>query len=177
MAKQNSQNPRVEEPPQRVDVSPGLIVTYPTEAVVKSSKEDLPTQDHINYITQDEEEAPAHNNRTRKGTQSITQELMLAAVEMSTAQPTTRNLASIKFPMQMLCEMEGAIMDVNGDLLEYRHLMKREEYRNILGKSCGNDLGRLAQGIGDNIKGTDTNFFTTKQKYLSKDVETSHTTK
>ena len=104
------------------------------EEVVKSSKEALPTQDHRNHITQDEEEAPAHNTQTRKGTRSITQELVLAAVEMSTAQPTPRNIASRKFPMQILCEMVGAIMDVNGDLLEYRHPMKQEEYQNICGK-------------------------------------------
>ena len=52
----------------------------------------------------------------------------------------------------MLCEMAGSIMDVNVNLLEYGHLMKREEYRDICGKSYGNELGRLAQGIGDNIK-------------------------
>ena len=65
--------------------------------------------------------------------------------------------------MKMLCEMAGSILDVNGDLLEYIHLMKRVEYRNIWGKEYGNELGRLAQGIRDNIKGTDTIFFTTKQ--------------
>ena len=87
----------------------------------------------------------------------------MAAVEMYTAQPTPRNLARRKFPMQMICEMAGSIMDVNGDLLEYRHLMKRVEYRKIWGKAYGNELGRLAQVIGDNIKGTDIIFFTTKQ--------------
>ena len=60
--------------------------------------------------------------------------------------------------MQILCEMEGSIMDVNGNLLEYRHLMKSVEYRKIWGKAYSNELGRLAQGIGDNIKGTDTIF-------------------
>ena len=89
---------------------------------------------------------------------------MMAAVEMTTAQPTPRNLASRKFPMQMLCEMAGSIMDVNGNLLEYRHLMKRVEYRKIWGKAYGNELGILSQGIGDNIKGTDT-FFCQKTKH------------
>ena len=65
-------------------------------------------------------------------------------------------------------------MDVNGDLLEYRHLMKGEEYRDIWGKSYGNELGRLAQGIGDNIKGTDTIFSQQNKTHLSKDKETSH---
>ena len=41
--------------------------------------------------------------------------------------------------------------------------MKRVEYRNMWGKTYGNELGRLSQGIGDNIKGTHTMFFTTKQ--------------
>ena len=63
----------------------------------------------------------------------------------------------------MLCEMAGSIMDLNGDLLEYRHLIKRGGYREIWGKACGNELGRLVQGIGDNIKVTDTIVFTTKQ--------------
>ena len=51
----------------------------------------------------------------------------MSAVEITTDQPTLRNLARRKFPMQMLCEMEGSIIDVNGKLLEYRHLMKRVE--------------------------------------------------
>ena len=71
-------------------ISPELVVAWPTEAVVEFSKEALPTQDHRNYITQDEEESPAHNTRTRKVTRSITQELMLIAVEMSTAQTTPK---------------------------------------------------------------------------------------
>ena len=90
MAEQNVQNPSVDEPPPRVDVSTGLIVSYPTEAVVKLSKEAWPTQDDRNYITQDEEEAPAHNTQTRKGKRYITQDLMSAAVERSTAKPTPR---------------------------------------------------------------------------------------
>ena len=40
--------------------------------------------------------------------------------------------------------------------------MKREKYRYIWGKSYGNELGRLARGIGENLKGTDTIFFTKK---------------
>ena len=63
MAEQNAQYPRVEEPPPRVDVSPGIFVVWPTEAVVESSKEALPTKDHRNYITHDEEEAPAQKAR------------------------------------------------------------------------------------------------------------------
>ena len=63
---------------------------------------------------------------------------------------------------------------MNGELLEYRHLMKRVEYRKIWGKAYGNELGRLAQGIGDNIKVTDTIFLPQNKTYLLKDDETSH---
>ena len=177
MNAQNSRKHRVEEPPPRVDASPGLIVAYPTEAVDKASKEARPTQDHRNHRKQDEEEAPARNTQERKGTRSITHELMMSAVEMATAQPTPRKLASRKFPMQMLFEMAGSIMDVNGNLLEYINLMKRVEYRNIWGKAYGNELGRLAQGIGDNIKGIDTISSPQNKTYLLKDKETSHTVK
>ena len=68
-------------------------------------------------------------------------------------------------------------MDVNGDLLEYRHLIKRVEYRNIWGEAYGNELGILAQGIGDNIRGTDTIFLPQNKTYLLKDEDTSHTAK
>ena len=105
VAKKYAQNPRknrVEEPPPRVESIPGLIVAYPTEAVDKYSKEAWPTQDHINHRKQYEEEAPAHKTRARKGTRSITQDLMMAAVEMTTAQPTPRNLASRNFPIQFV---------------------------------------------------------------------------
>ena len=57
MAKYNAQSPRVEDPPPRVDDSPGLVVAWPMEAVVMSSKEALQTKYHSNSITQDEEEA------------------------------------------------------------------------------------------------------------------------
>ena len=43
--------------------------------------------------------------------------------------------------------------------------MKREDYQDIWGKSYGNELRRLAQGIGYNIKGTDTLF--SEQKNVS----------
>ena len=100
---QNQRKNRVEEPPPRVDSSQGLIVAYPNEAVDKASKESQPTQDHRNHSKKDEEEAPAHNTQARKDTRSITQELMMSAVEITTDQPTLRNLARRKFPMQMLC--------------------------------------------------------------------------
>ena len=53
VADHNAQSSRVEEPPPRVDVILGLVIAWPIEAIVESSKKDLPNQDHRNYITQD----------------------------------------------------------------------------------------------------------------------------
>ena len=47
-------------------------------------------------------------------------------------------------------------MDANGDLLQYRHLMARPEYREVWGGAYGKELGRLAQGLPGICDGTDT---------------------
>ena len=55
------------------------------------------------------------------------------------------------------------IDDKTGQSLEYRDLIKRPELRDTWFKSLANQLGRLAQGIGD-IKGADTIFFISKSE-------------
>jgi len=50
-------------------------------------------------------------------------------------------------------------MDDNGDMLEYRHLMKRPEYKEQWSTSYANEIGRLAQGIKGRVTGTNTMFF------------------
>lgn len=59
--------------------------------------------------------------------------------------------------MQLLCEMANAVLDSEtGELMEYRHLMKKPKYKDIWGKAFGNEVGRLAQGMPGRVKGTDT---------------------
>ncbi|KAL7529404.1 hypothetical protein ACHAXR_002949 [Thalassiosira sp. AJA248-18] len=62
-------------------------------------------------------------------------------MEMSSASVTAQNLAARKFPMQLLCELAGAVMDANGELLQCQHLIKRPEYREVWGKAYGKELG------------------------------------
>ena len=50
-----------------------------------------------------------------------------------------------------------------GKLLKYRQLMTRPQYKEVWGKSSGNEIGRLAQGIPGRVDGTDTIFFVEKQ--------------
>ena len=51
------------------------------------------------------------------------------------------------------------IDDETGDSLEYKHLIKSDKYKKTLVKYFTNELGRLAQGLGDRVKGTNTVFY------------------
>ena len=51
-----------------------------------------------------------------------------------------------------------------GELMEYRHLMKSPNYREVWGKSSRNKIGRLAQGMPGRVEGTDTMFFINKEE-------------
>ena len=48
--------------------------------------------------------------------------------------------------------------------MEYRHLIRDPHYKKDWDQSCANKLGRLAQGLGDKIKGTNTLVFIPKSK-------------
>ena len=52
-----------------------------------------------------------------------------------------------------------------GEELEYRHLIKREKYKEKAERSFENELGRLAQGVGGHEKGTNTIFFIPHKKF------------
>ena len=88
-----------------------------------------------NYIYQDEEEMPAQNTWSRKKIQCIiTQEAILSATESTYSAPTSRQFDSQKFPRKLLCDLANAFMYANEELLKYRHLMARTEYRVVWGK-------------------------------------------
>ena len=76
---------------------------------------------------------------------------------------TPRNTASRKFPKKMFNKIAAAFLDGDtGELREYRHLMKNAKYKKIWGRSFGNEVGRLVQGMPGRIdkeNGTNTMFF------------------
>ena len=56
-----------------------------------------------------------------------------------------------------------AIFDeASGKVLKYRQLLNHPDYKEVWSKSSANEFGRLAQGVGTRIKGTDTIFFISK---------------
>jgi hypothetical protein len=61
-------------------------------------------------------------------------------------------------------EMAQAIFDKElGELLKYRALLTHLKYCEAWTHSSANEFGRLAQGVGTRIKGTNTIFFIAKQ--------------
>lgn len=53
---------------------------------------------------------------------------------------------------------------LTGKQMEYRDLIKDPHYRTDWLHSCSNEIGRLAQGVGGRVKGTDTCFFIHKHQ-------------
>ena len=54
----------------------------------------------------------------------------------------------------------NAIIDpISGASMEYRHLIKSPKHKVPWNTSFSNELGRLAQGVSDRIKGTNTIYF------------------
>ena len=69
-------------------------------------------------------------------------------------------LASRCFPSDML----NAVLDTDtGELMEYRHLMKKPKYCNLYGNSYAKEIGRLDQGMPGQVTGTNTIFFINKK--------------
>ncbi len=114
-----------------------------------------------NYISQDEDEEHNHGYNTHSRTTSIMQEAMLACIDIT--KPNFKilaaKMASQKLPMMWLCEMANSVLGEQDKLLEYRHLIANPKTRATWTDSYGNELGRLAQGMPGQAKGTDTIFF------------------
>jgi len=62
-------------------------------------------------------------------------------------------------------EAAHAVLDQEtGELLEYHRLLKHPRFKEVWNRSAADEFGRLAQGIGERIKGTDTMRFIHKHK-------------
>ena len=113
-----------------------------------------------NYISQDKDNVPLIARRTTRSTSNGTmQEAMLSCMD---ADP--EHLATLPLPMTHFREMANAVIDDNGELLEYRHLISNKKTREIWQHSYGNELGRLTQGMPGQNEGTNTMFFTRRDQ-------------
>jgi hypothetical protein len=57
----------------------------------------------------------------------------------------------------------SVINEDTGASLEYRHLIKDTSTFTIWNKAAAIEFGRLAQGVGERIEGSNTNFFIPRQ--------------
>ena len=85
---------------------------------------------------------------------------MLSCADVAQLKLSPRNLVSQHFLIKMI----NAVLDKDtGELVEYRHLTKNPKYHQLLyGKYYKKELGHLAQGMPDQVKGTNTVFFIDK---------------
>ena len=55
----------------------------------------------------------------------------------------------------------------SGKLMKYRQLITHPKYKEVWFHSSSNEFGRLAQGVGGRIQGTNTIFFIHKHQVLA----------
>ena len=112
---------------------------------------------------EEEEAKPRYQTRSQTKRQivsNITAEVILSTLEVTNTKMEPAKLASRQFPLQVLCEITGAVLDdETGDLLEYRQLINHPKYRREWSKSFGNEIESLAQGMPGRVQGTETFFF------------------
>jgi len=95
---------------------------------------------------------PAGNTRSQRRT------LLRQAIRAQIARRTNQGFEQDTIELANL-----AILDENGKPISYRRLMKNPETRKIWSPSAANEFGRLAQGVGGCIEGTNTIFFVAKR--------------
>ena len=106
--------------------------------------------------------SPAMRTRTKTAARTITQDILMHVAETTTRgnEISAKSAASRKYPLQFLCDYANAVLDdETGEMMEYRHLIKNPKYREAWGRSFGNEIGRLAQGMPGRVTGTETIFF------------------
>jgi hypothetical protein len=114
-----------------------------------------------NYILQDDNAKQHHGYNTRLQTTSIMQEAMLVCIDITNPKfkQLATKLSSQRILMTWLCEMANSVIGKQGELLEYQHLIANPKTRVTWTHLYRNELGRLAQGMPGQTKGTDIIFF------------------
>ncbi len=75
-----------------------------------------------------------------------------------------KQMSQCKLPIKWLCKMANSVMGVNGELLEYRHLIANQTTRAKCQHLYGNKIGCLVQGMPGRNTGTNTIIFIKKNQ-------------
>ena len=125
-----------------------VVIPEPVPNLIPRTQPDSDTDDAtaepiVSYPESEDWETldgPAQNTRLQTQARTITQECIMATIEMSQAPITARNAAQRKYQMQLINEIASVVLDVEtGEMLEFRHLMQNPKYRQPWGHSFGND--------------------------------------
>ncbi len=143
----------VNTPSQPVDSRLQIV-----ENVTQRQGKHRPPSARPNYILQNDNAKQHHGYNTRLWTTSIMQEAMLACINITNPKfkLLAEKLSSQRIPMTWLCEMANSVIGKQGELLEYQHLIANPKTRVTWTHLYGSELGRLAQGMLGQTKGTDT---------------------
>ena len=144
----NAQRPRVESSAQKVDCRVPPDAQSP-RVPVEADCYNEPTV------------GPASNTRAAAKKKAIEHCTQILNEEVS---PELFPDSKAKVPFKALKELVNAVMDEEtGEMLEYRDLLKHPVLGPDWNISGANEFGRLAQGVGNRIKGTDTIKFIRKE--------------
>ncbi len=77
---------------------------------------------------------------------------------------TPQQMLVCRIPMTWFCEMANLVIEENGELLEYFHLIAHHTTRATWKHSYGNEIGQLAQGMPGRNTGTNTIIFIKKNQ-------------
>jgi hypothetical protein len=70
--------------------------------------------------------------------------------------------------LEVHTDVANAVLDEEtGKMLNYRDLLRHPKYKEAWSKSSANEFGRLAQGVGGRVEGTETIFFIHKHEVPS----------
>jgi hypothetical protein len=100
-----------------------------------------------------------HAAKKRQIHSNVMHEAVLSVLELSQQNFDPKSRALRSYPVAFPCELAGAVMDSEtGELLEFRQLIAKSQYRQIWGKAFENEFGRSAQGMPGRVEGTNTFF-------------------
>ena len=146
----------------------------PQRLIVESGPKAMPkrVQRELRALTDSDNDhadvPPARSTRSQtRATRSMSNiaKAMCAAAAITNCRVSAHKAASRQFPAQLFHHMANAVLDKEtGEMLEYRQLLRNPKYSKPWYHSSANEFGRLAQGIGGRVNGTNTLFFVHKHE-------------
>ena len=167
--------PRVDEPVPRVIAAlptpitavprvPTTMTTTPCEVPASQPASNIP-----HYISQDDDtryevHQHSYNTRLNRSVQQVmaAEDLSVEIAMMATESAPPRINNNLQTGISWFGEMANSVIDDDGKILEYRHLIANPKTRKIWQQAFGNELGRLAQEMPGRVEGTNTIFFIRK---------------